>query len=281
MEAFARWILQVGEGEVQDISISNDGEPDWIKIPHEFLILNDEDGVQNLIATVYLNLVTKYTDWLYLRERGILAPTNDDVDEINSIMLSMIPGDVKTYMSCDTLSNSNDGGAFSDMKPPELLHSLKISGLPNHSLELKIGAPVILLRKLNQSIGLCNGTRLVVTKMGDRVVQAKVISGSKVGDTVLIPRIDLTPSNLPDLQIRRRQFPLKLAFAMTIYKSQGQTLNKVGVYLPRPVFTHRQLYVALSRVSSSSGLKVLICNRRGVPMDVTKNVVYKDVLCQL
>ena len=76
----------------------------------------------------------------------------------------MIPGDVKTYMSCDTLSNFNECGAFSDIKPLELLHSLKISELPNHCLELKIGAPVILLRNLNKSIGLCNDTRLVVTK---------------------------------------------------------------------------------------------------------------------
>ena len=103
MEAFARWILQVGEGEVQGISISDDGEPDWIKIPHEFLIPNDENGVQNSIVVVYPNLVNEYTNWLYLRERGILAPTNDDVDEINSIMLSMIPRDVKTYISCDPL----------------------------------------------------------------------------------------------------------------------------------------------------------------------------------
>jgi len=68
------------------------------------------------------------------------------------------------------LSNSNDCGTFSDMEPPELLHSLKISGLPNPCLELKVGAPVILLKNLNKSIGLCNDNRLVITKIEDRVV---------------------------------------------------------------------------------------------------------------
>ena len=155
VEEFARWILQVGEGQVQGISISDDGEPNWIKIPTEYLIQNDEGGLHNLIASTYPDFGTKYDDWSYLSERGILAPTNDDVDEINTIMLSMLPGKVKSYLSCDTLSNSNDCGLFSVMEPPELLHSLKISGLPNHCLDLKVGAPVILLRNLNQSIGLC------------------------------------------------------------------------------------------------------------------------------
>ena len=54
------------------------------------------DDVQNLIAAAYLNFGTKDTDWLYLHEREILPPTNDDIDEINSTMLSMIPGDMKT-----------------------------------------------------------------------------------------------------------------------------------------------------------------------------------------
>jgi len=103
-------------------------------------------------------LITKYEDWSYLHERGTLVPTNDDVDETNTIMLSMLPGDVKSYLSCDSLSNANDCGPFSDMEISELLHSLKISRLPNHCLDLKVNAPVILLRDLNQSIGLCSGT---------------------------------------------------------------------------------------------------------------------------
>ena len=191
---------------MQRIASSDDGELNWIKIQEEFLIWNDEDGLHNLITSIYPDFDTRYEDWSYLHEREILAPTNDDVDEINTIMLSMLPGDVKSYLNCDSLSNANDYGPFSNMEPPELLCSLKISGFPNHCLDLKVGAPIILLRNLNQSIGLCNGTRLIVSKLGDRVIEAKVISGSKVGETVLIPIINLTSYNLSDLQLRRRQF---------------------------------------------------------------------------
>ena len=70
---------------------------------------------------------------------------------------------------------------------------------------------------------------------------------------------------------------MKLAFAMTINKSQGQTLQYVGVYLPKPVFSHGQLYVAISRVTSPSGLRFLICNKKSVPNKMTKNIVYREV----
>jgi len=68
VEKFARWILQVGEGQVQGIAISDDGESYWIKIPEEFLIRNDENGLHNLITSIYPDFDTTYEDWSYLRE---------------------------------------------------------------------------------------------------------------------------------------------------------------------------------------------------------------------
>src|ERR1700679_2247389 len=77
-----------------------------------------------------------------------------------------------------------------------------------------------------------------------------------------IYRIELTPSddNLP-FQLSRRQFLIRLAYAMTINKSQGQTFDKVGLFLPKPVFSHGQLYVAFSRVRAKENIKVKLPNQ--------------------
>jgi hypothetical protein len=93
---------------------------------------------------------------------------------------------------------------------------------------------------------------------------------------VLLPRIQLTSGEerMP-FQLGRRQFPVRLAFAMTINKSQGQTFDKIGVYLPRPVFAHGQLYVAFSRVRRMEDVSVML-DRDGVA--VTRNVVYRELL---
>jgi len=98
---------------------------------------------------------------------------------------------------------------------------------------------------------------------------------------VLIPRIPLTTAEdgSSPVQFLQRQFPVKAAFAMTINKSQGQTLDHVAVYLPQPVFGHGQLYVALSCCTDPRGLRVLV--KAGTiphqPGVYTRNVVYRNV----
>jgi len=121
----------------------------------------------------------------------------------------------------------------------EFLNTLQFSRIANHKLEFKVGVPILLLRNLNQSIGLCNGTRLIVNRLGQRVIEAEIITGNNVGKLVFIPRIIMSPSKTDwPFVLRRRQFPVRVAFVMTINKSQGQTLNNVGVYLPCPVYSH-------------------------------------------
>ena len=117
----------------------------------------------------------------------------------------------------------------------------------------------MLLRNLDAEGGLCNGVRAVVLKAMPNILDVLIVSGTRRGNRVYLPRITLAPKthDMP-FTLRRRQFPLKLAWAMTINKAQGQTLTKVGVYLPDPVFSHGQLYVAYSRAGSSSNIKVLV-----------------------
>ncbi len=140
----------------------------------------------------------------------------------------------------------------------EFLDTLQFIGIANHELELKVGVPILLLRNLNQSIGLCNGTRLMVKRLGQRVIEAKIIIGNNVGKRVFIPRIIMSPSGTDwPFVLRSRQFLVRLAFAITINKSQGQTFNNVGVYLSSPVYSHGQVYVVISRVTSSANIKIL------------------------
>jgi len=269
---YSEWLMMLGNG---DLSNEDGLDPDVIEIPEQMITHG------SIVNEVYGECLED-SDIEKFQNTAILCPRNDDVDGINAEVLNILKGEPKTYLSSDSLVSEDKDDV--DDYPQELLNSLTPSGTAPHKLCLKVGAIIMLLRNLNTDRGLCNGTRMVVTEMREHVIDAKVITGTAAGNTVFIPRIDLeTDSGLP-FQLRRRQFPVKLAFAMTINKSQGQTLDKVGIYLPNPVFSHGQLYVAFSRVRKSSDVKVfvkdtheqgrLLANSNKV---FTRNVVYKSI----
>ena len=136
----------------------------------------------------------------------------------------------------------------------------------------------MLLRNLNPYQGLCNGTRFIALRVNDgRVLQARIIGGQFNGNVVLIPRIALRPKDgdFP-FDWQRRQFPVRICFAMTINKAQGQTLQRAGIYLADHVFAHGQLYVAASHVSHPDNIRFAL--RQFPKSCTTRNIVYKAVI---
>jgi ATP-dependent DNA helicase PIF1 len=162
--------------------------------------------------------------------------------------------------------------------PQEYLNTITLSGMPVHSITLKVGCPIILLRNLDPSIGLCNGTRLIITALRSRVIEAKILSGSHAGDPAFIPRIALvTASSSPlPFKFRRRQFPIRLAFGISINKSQGQSLRIIGIYLLTEVFAHGQLYVALSHAIDRKNVYISL-STMAISLKTIK-IVYKEIL---
>ncbi|XP_074318422.1 uncharacterized protein LOC141655232 [Silene latifolia] len=199
-------------------------------------------------------LVLDFLSKLGNGDLAILTPRNSDVDAVNKLLIEKFPGDSYCYKSFDSVVDD-----CSNVYPAEFLNTLCPPGMTPHELVVKKNSPVILLRNIDPAAGLCNGTRLICKSFFPNMIECEISTGFYTGERVFLPRITLKPSKSSKFPInfQRRQFPIKLSFAMTINKAQGQTLQRVGVFLPKPCFSHGQLYVALSRARTAKQLKVL------------------------
>ncbi|RCV21245.1 hypothetical protein SETIT_4G123600v2 [Setaria italica] len=130
--------------------------------------------------------------------------------------------------------------------------------------------------KIADNNSICN-----ITKQSggfeDNAIDVEIVNGQHAGKRVFLPRIPLSPSEDITLPFK---FKRKLSFAMIINKAQGQTIPNVGIYLPKPVFLHGQLYIALSRGVSRKTTWILAKPNNDVDYTRmrTKNIVYSNVL---
>ncbi|XP_074351717.1 uncharacterized protein LOC141690860 [Apium graveolens] len=276
---FSKWVLDVGNGTLPNVHPEDIISDPEVVIPDKFLIRARENPLKAVVDVVYPDLAKNIKNADYLRERSILTPMNAIVGDINSYILDQVPGKKHSYFSQDSLVDSEcDNNDFGSAFPIKYLNSINMPCLPKHHLKIKEGCMIMLMRNLNQIMGLCNGTIMIVKRCFLNSIVCDILIGSQVGTTYIIPRIEMEPSDTQwPFEFKRVQFPVQLCYAMTINKSQGQSFHKVGLYFPRSVFTHGQLYVAVSRVTSPSSLHILIDSDSGGYTNVTANVIFEEV----
>lgn len=256
---FANQLLKLGNGTFE----LHDGQ---ISLNNSNLCVNVND-IEDLVKAVYPDISSlSHRPLTWFAERAILALRNDAVESINDLILTKFDAESHAYMSVDVVMDEDEAVHY----PTEFLNSINLPDLPSHKLILKVGAPIILLLNLKPP-KLCKGTRLKVVTLNKHLIEAVVISGCGTGEKYMIPRIPLISSNLP-FTFKRLQFPIRLCFAMTINRAQGQTLKIACINLSSPCFSHGQIYVAFSRVGSPRNLYVLAPNYK------TKNIVYQEAL---
>ncbi|XP_013718148.1 ATP-dependent DNA helicase pif1-like [Brassica napus] len=149
---FSECLLKVGEGRTQSVQEDED------------------DGYHEQMIIVDNSLKIKASRSSYT-DRAILTPRNETVDEINAYTISKTDGKSRDYYSYDSFEISDTQSDQNDtLYAIEYLNSLEFPGLPSHKLTLKVGAPIMLLRNINQRKGKCNGTRMILTYIGERVL---------------------------------------------------------------------------------------------------------------
>ncbi|XP_070529768.1 ATP-dependent DNA helicase pif1-like [Cardiocondyla obscurior] len=261
---FAKFLLDMGDGKV------NDSENN-IQIPQCCIA----PAKANIVIDIFGELIKKQ-DFNNMAKCAILSPRNVDVEKINKQVVELLNiFEERIYTSVDSIENCGNDDNIINSLTPEYLNTLSPTSLPPYELRLRKNCIVMLIRNLSINEGLCNGTRLIIKEMENHLLKCQILTGDKMGDIVFINRITLYCENEYPFAFKRRQFPIKIAFAMTINKSQGQTFEKIGLDLTRDVFNHGQLYVACSRVRSWKALTVYLGEQR--INTYVKNYVYKEI----
>ncbi|KAL4553839.1 hypothetical protein LXL04_040237 [Taraxacum kok-saghyz] len=162
-QAFASWLIDIGNGIVGIPSLEDPENISDVDIPNHLLISTTTNHLKSLIDFVYTPDVLLNPTPANLSNRAIVCPKNVTADIINSMVMAATSRPDRVYLSEDSISATTQRISDVDLLyPPEYLNTLPIPGLPLHNLTLTINCPVLLMRNLDQGLGLCNGTRLFI-----------------------------------------------------------------------------------------------------------------------
>lgn len=223
--------------------------------------------------------------------RCILAPTNAQVDLYNTAVLTLISSPSRQYHAADLLEEHTEAaetatiGLETDSSLPnpdavlDYVRRQRPHGMPDYTLTVKVGGVYRLLQNFSIDQGLVKNTRVVVVGTGSKLVTVRLLQDPQTPEAhhsdILLPRITFKDRLYSGHTLCRRQFPLAPAYASTFHSCQGLTLDCVGVDLTQNVFTHGQLYTALSRIQHRSDAIVRLPTLECL---ITKNVTYKELL---
>src|SRR6266542_1706188 len=182
---FVDYLLKIGEGKE---TIYENIEENIIQLPNE-IIFDENDTIVSFISKIFYNLNENYSNDQtyvdYIKDRAILTPKNEDIDSINEQIINIFPGEAKEFLSADSVEDKDE--VHLGLYLIEFLNTLTPSGTHPHRLILKKGVPIILLRNLSPTEGLCNGTRLITREFNKHVIDAEILTGSHLGKRVFIP----------------------------------------------------------------------------------------------
>ena len=270
---FKEMLIKMGEGRLPIIE-----QPFRVNLDDRMVFPPKDD----LVAWTFERKLA--ADDMRREKRAILAPLNETVFKINDEIFDKLPGQEHVYLSADKAHEEDEAIADATVGV-EILNKQTPTGMPLHKLRLKVGSVVMCVRNINPAQGLSNGTRLLVLNCQPQVIVCEILDGTFAGNQCFLGRVDIDSDKSEGrtaIRFVRRQFPVRLAYALTIDKSQGQTFDRVGIYLERPVFAHGQLYVAISRARGFPHIRVQVIagemQGKADRLTFTENVVYPELL---
>jgi hypothetical protein len=212
-------------------------------------------------------------------KRAVLTTHNDSVESLNALMLERIAGKMHVLKSEDKLEEESTWDKHNFLHT-DFLNSIRTNpaSCPPHELHIKEGAMAMLMRNISKKDRLMNGTRVMIVHVHKFSIVVRTIDDQRLH---AIPRI-LFKIRLPNAHVTivRRQFPLRVAYAMTVHKCQGQTLNKVLLDVRKQPFSHGILYVACGRVKNEQSIMALVQDSTYMHNNhaLASNLVWRELL---